>query len=278
MSIFNRKDKAASSGAYSDANDYAEIPIELIAPNPDQPRKSFDEASIRELAASIAQVGLIQPLVVRRRGNRFELIAGERRLRAAKLLGMRRIPCMIEARAEKDSALMAIIENLQRKDLHFFEEAECYAALISKHGLTQEELAQSLGKSQSFIANKLRLLRLDPAARRAIRDKGLSERHARALLALDDPGLRVTAAERIARGQLSVKESERLIEKLISEEPQRKAAAHKPRIIRVFKDYRLFINTINSACGQLRESGMNVRVESSEFENGVDIMIRVTQK
>ena len=256
----------------------AELPVDCIAPNPDQPRKSFDEDSIAELAASIARVGLIQPLVVRKKGGKYVLIAGERRLRAAKLLGLKTVNCVIDAKADEDSALIAIVENLQRKDLHFFEEAECYAALINKHGLTQEELARSVGKSQSFIANKLRLLKLSVPLREAVVASNISERHARSVLRLRDPDMIFEAISRIAKEDLSVAETERLVDKLLSEKkPGAVKVLRRPRIIRIFKDYRAFINSVNAACDLLRQSGLDVAVEQNDLENGVDIIIRVTQ-
>ena len=256
-----------------------EIPIELIHPNPNQPRKVFDEEKLMELAASIKEVGLIQPLVVRFMGGEYELISGERRLRAAGLLNMRTVRCIVTGNVnENDSALMAVIENLQREDLNFFEEAECYAQLIKKLGITQDVLADRLGKSQSFIANKLRLLKIEPELRSIILDARLSERHARSLLRLGDGEQRYTAAAAIISKSLSVKETERYIDGMLNKNAA-SGDKNKPkqRIIRIFRDYKLFINTVNTACEQLRESGLKVNVEQSDKENGVEILIKVTQ-
>ena len=255
----------------------ADIPVSLILPNPDQPRRSFDDESIAELAASIKQVGLIQPLVVRRSGDRYELVAGERRLRAVKLLGQSSVKCIVStAFDEEDSALMAIVENLQREDLHFFEEAECYASLLEKLRLTQDELAARIGKSQSFIANKLRILKLSPEVRAAIVGAKLSERHTRALLRLSSDAEREAVIERIVSRSLSVKETEKLVDGMV-ETAQNAGAKPRPKIMRIFRDYKLFINTVNSACDQLRESGLTVEVEQTDRDNGVDIVIRVSQ-
>lgn len=256
-----------------------DVPTCRILPNPDQPRKAFDDESISELAASIRQVGLIQPLIVRKSGESYILIAGERRLRAVRMLAWPTVQCIISSvSCEEDAALMAIVENLQREDLHFFEEAECYAALLEKLGVTQDELAVRLGKSQSFIANKLRILRLSPGLRTAVTEAGLTERHARALLRLNSDSEREKAIARIAAKSLSVKETEKLVDSML-EASERASIGAKPRpkIIRIFRDYKLFINTVNSACDQLRDSGLTVFVEQTDRENGVDITIRISQ-
>lgn len=256
-----------------------DVPTNRILPNPDQPRRSFDEESISELAASIRQVGLIQPLVVRRSGENYVLIAGERRLRAVKLLAWPTVQCIISpVSGEEDAAIMAIVENLQREDLHFFEEAECYSALLDKLDVTQDELAVRLGKSQSFIANKLRILRLSPDLREVVTDAGLSERHARALLRLDSDPERESALSKIVSKSLSVKETEKLVDSILEASDKNSSGAKpRPKIIRIFRDYKLFINTVNSACDQLRDSGLAVCVEQTDRENGVDIVIRISQ-
>ena len=193
-----------------------EIPVEKIVPNPNQPRVTFDDDTIAELAQSISQVGLIQPLVVRRSGSGYELVAGERRLRACKSLGMETVTCIVEdSMQEESSAMVALIENLQREDLHYMEEAQCYYALLNNYNLTQEELAKRLGRSQSSIANKLRLLRLSPDVVSAIRENGLSERHARAVLKLKDEEVQLAVIKRTAEKNLSVKDTERLVEKTL---------------------------------------------------------------
>ena len=257
-----------------------EVPVALIVPNPNQPRQTFDDAGIAELAASISQVGLIQPLVVRKAGETYELIAGERRLRAVRSLGYEKVQCIVDGGlGEEDSALMAIVENLQREDLHFFEEAESYAALLEKLHLTQEELALRIGKSQSFIANKLRMLRFSPRVREAVIENGLTERHARALLRLNSDEERERVIEKVALGSLSVKDTEKLVESMLNAafDGKQEGARPRPKIIRIFKDYKLFVNTVNTACEQLRESGLNVDVEQTEHDGGVDIVIKVSQ-
>lgn len=258
-----------------------EIPVASIHRSPYQPRVTFDEESIAELAQSIRQVGLIQPLVVRKAASGgYELVAGERRLRAVKSLGMEKVTCIVEQDVENESsAMMALIENLQREDLHYLEEAQCYSTLLSTYNLTQEELAQRLGKSQSSIANKLRLLRLPDEVKGAMADAHLTERHARALLKLKDEKTQLELVEKVAKKNLSVKETEKLVEKTLNRLYDEKAdgARPRPKILRIVKDYRLFMNTINAAVNTLRDAGMTVAVEQQDREDGVDIFIRVTR-
>ncbi|MDR0840177.1 MAG: ParB/RepB/Spo0J family partition protein [Christensenellaceae bacterium] len=258
-----------------------QIPIGTILPNPNQPRVTFDDAGIAELAQSIRQVGLIQPLVVRRiGGGGYELVAGERRLRACKSLGLREVSCIVQNEVQQEaSAMMALIENLQREDLYFLEEAQCYYALLTSFNLTQEELAQRLGKSQSSIANKLRVLRLSPSVKEAMQQASFTERHARALLKLSDEKQQLEVIRKASAKGLSVKDTEKLVEKTLDKLYDEKADGAKPRpmIIRMVKDYRLFMNTVNAAINQLREAGMRVEVEQDDTANGVDIRIHIAR-
>lgn len=258
-----------------------EVNVASIHPNPYQPRATFDEESIAELAQSIQQVGLLQPLLVRKVDDGYELVAGERRLRAVTSLGMEKVACIVQQDIEDESsAMMALIENLQREDLHYLEEAQCYQKLLETYGLTQEELANRLGKSQSSIANKLRLLKLSDEVKAAMTEKRLSERHARALLKLTDDKQRLDAVEKIAEKGLSVKETEQMVEKTLNKayDEKQDGAKPRPKLMRIVRDYRLFMNTINQAVNQLRESGMTVEVEQSDRPDGVDIKISVTRK
>lgn len=258
-----------------------EVNVASVHPNPYQPRATFDEESIAELAQSIQQVGLLQPLLVRKVDDGYELVAGERRLRAVTSLGMEKVACIVQQDIEDESsAVMALIENLQREDLHYLEEAQCYQKLLETYGLTQEELANRLGKSQSSIANKLRLLKLSDEVKAAMTEKRLSERHARALLKLTDDKQRLDAVERIAEKGLSVKETEQMVEKTLNKayDEKQDGAKPRPKLMRIVRDYRLFMNTINQAVNQLRESGMTVEVEQSDRADGVDIKISVTRK
>lgn len=223
---------------------------------------------------------MIQPLVVRKNGETYELIAGERRLRALRSLGAEKALCIVDNSAvDADSALMAVVENLQREDLNYFEEAECYKALLDELKLTQEELASRLGKSQSFIANKLRILKLSPEVREAVGLYGLSERHARAVLRLSDDADKLAIIKKAGEDGLSVKDTERLVEKKLNSlfDSKKDGAKPRPVIMRIVKDYRMFMNTVNSACEYLRSGGMNVDVSQSDRADGVDITIHVTQ-
>lgn len=257
-----------------------EVDINAIQPNPSQPRKTFDDESIAELAQSIRQVGLIQPLLIRRMENGYELVAGERRLRACKSIGLEKVTCIVQQEVyEEDSAMMALIENLQRENLHYLEEAECYQALLTTYNLKQEELAERLGKSQSAIANKLRVLKLTPNVKAAMTEARLTERHARALLRLKDEETQMELIGKIRDKGLSVKDTEKLVEKTLNRLYDQKADGARPRpmIIRMVKDYRLFMNSINTAVNQLRDAGLKVELEQADREDGVDIEIHVTR-
>lgn len=257
-----------------------EIQVSKIVPNPNQPRKTFDDESIAELAQSIRQVGLIQPLVVRRQGDVYELIAGERRLRAIKLLELERVTCIVQNDiVDESSAMMALIENLQRENLNFFEEAQCYSDLIGTYLLTQEALAEKLGKSQSSIANKLRVLKLSPAVKEAMTDAGLTERHARALLRIADENEQLAIIKEVKDKGMSVKETEQRVEKRLNKlyDERKDGAKPRPVMLRMIKDYRLFMNSINSAVEQLRYAGLIVDVRQADRDDGVDISISVTR-
>ena len=247
------------------------LPVESVHPNPYQPRKVFTDASIAELKQSIAQSGLIQPLVVRRTCGLYELIAGERRLRACKQLGMKEVPCIVQYAAEETSAILALTENLQREQLHYFEEAECYRLILLTYHLTQEQLSMRLGKSQAFLANKLRLLRLPQRVREALVEHALTERHARELMRLRDEELQLETVSRIAERSLSVKETERLVDRTI----ERVSPAPRPLLLRLIKDYRLFLNSVKSGAEQLRDAGMSVEIVQTDVDGGVDMLLKV---
>lgn len=253
----------------------AVIPISSIRPNPYQPRKTFSESALSELAASIKRYGLLQPINVRKTGdNSYELIAGERRLRASKLAGNKLIRAIITSgTVDQDSAMLALIENLQRENLHFFEEAEGYGNLIREHGLTQEELAQKLSKNQSTIANKLRILRLPFAIKELIIEGGLSERHARALLRLHNETAQRELCERIIKDGLSVKVTEELVEQKLSvlygEMPDDK------KIVRFRCNYSIYLNTLKKAVSKITESGVRTDFESDETDDMIEIKVRL---
>ena len=248
------------------------LPVEDIRPNPRQPRRVFDEQGLRELADSIRGYGVLQPLTVRRTANGYELVAGERRLRAAKLAGERQVPCLVARVGEEDSALLALIENLQRRDLDCWEEAEAIARLISAYHLTQEQAAEKLGRSQPAVANKLRLLRLSETVRQSLRQKGLSERHARALLRLSDEQVQLRALEEIARRGYNVERTEQYIESLLQES---RTTPPKGRSTYVIKDVRLFLNSVDRGLGIMRRAGVDACLGRQDTEEEILLTIRI---
>ncbi len=249
-------------------NKIVNIQIDKIIPSPYQPRKHFDKAALEELSSSIAQYGILQPINVRRLGSgNYELVAGERRLRASKLAELKEIPAIVLNMDDNNSAIVALIENLQREDLSFMEEAEAYFNLITEHGLTQEELAQKVGKNQSTVANKLRLLKLSPEVKKIIIDNSLSERHARSLLKLHDEQLQLQVLKRVCDEDLNVKKTEEIILKIIENASEQKAVSNKKQI-RVFRDVRIFINTLKQAVDMMKKSGVNAvttQVDKGEY-------------
>ncbi len=246
-----------------------------IRPNRTQPRRSFDEESLKSLSRSIVENGILQPLVVRRiNATEFELIAGERRLRAAIMAGMNKVPCVIHKCGDKDSALLALIENLQRTDLNMFEEARGIARLIRKYGLTQEQAAIKLGKKQSTVANKLRLLRLGFEEQEWILTAHLSERHARALLRINDESLRREVLSRIISDDMSVGEAEMLVTEALMKKPEPEPVRKQERKIAV-KDVRIFVNTINKAVDTMRLSGINAISRRSETEDYIEYTVKI---
>ncbi len=247
------------------------IPQGEILPNPNQPRKRFDYDELEGLAQSIRANGILQPLIVRALENgKYELVAGERRLRAARLTGLTKVPCVISDISETDSAIFAVLENLQRQDLDYFEEAEALATLVSDYHMGQDELCKKLGKAQSTISNKLRLLKLSEEMRYQISRSGLSERHARALLSLTDEVQRARALSIIIDRHLNVNESEQLISQMI-----RKNEAPKKQMLRGFKDIRIFINTLNNAVDNIRRAGIDADSVKTETEEYVEYIVRI---
>lgn len=258
----------------------ARIPIDSIRPNPYQPRRVFSQEALEELCASIKQYGLLQPISVRKSGNdTFELIAGERRLRASKMAGMKFIDAIIFSTYEQDSAVIAMMENLQRENLHYMEEAEGYQNLIRDHGLSQDELAKRLGKNQSTIANKMRILKLPMPVKRMLLQYGLTERHARALLRLHDEEAQIKVIQVIVAQNLNVKATEDLVERTISRMygiAEEEVSERKPsRISGFVRDTRLFVNSIRTVVQQMADAGLAPHFDAAEKESGVDIHIWV---
>lgn len=252
------------------------IPVDNIEPNPNQPREKFDEESINQLAKSIEESGLLQPISVRKTGEeRYELIAGERRLKACKALGKEEIAAVICEIGEYESAMLALIENIQRRQLNFFEEANAYRQLMDKFNLTQEQVAQKLGKAQSTVANKMRLNKLPQRIKEMILENNLSERHARALLKTDDEKLLEECVSAIVSRGLNVQQSESYIEKRINTEPQAQTTMFGGARIFVVKDFRIFVNSINRAVEVMRGSGISADSYQTEHDEYIEYVVRV---
>ena len=246
------------------------VPQESILPNPNQPRQRFDYDELEGLAQSIRQNGILQPITVRPAADgKFELIAGERRLRAARLVGVTKIPAIVVDIDQKKSAVFSLLENLQRQDLDFFEEAEAIDRLLTDYGMSQEEVGKKLGKAQSTLSNKLRLLRLPEEMRYQISRAGLSERHARALLTLDNDTLRQRALGIIIDRRLTVSESERLIEQMRSKSDRSRCN------YRGIRDVRVFINTLNHAVDAIRRAGVDADAAKSETPEYIEYVVRI---
>ena len=250
------------------------LSVDKIHPNPAQPRRYFDDESLVELSRSILRYGIIQPLTVRHGAQGYELIAGERRLRAARLAGLREVPCLLARADEEDSPLLALIENLQRRDLHWYDEAVAIARLISSYGLSQEQAAEKLGKSQSAVANKLRLLRLSPECVALLREHELSERHARALLRLTDDEARYAAAREIVERGYNVAQTEAYIDALL----RAQAVAPQRQPTYVIKDVRIFLNSIRRQLGIMQRAGVDAAVEREETDDEIRMTIRIPRR
>ncbi|EFV01113.1 ParB-like protein [Pseudoramibacter alactolyticus ATCC 23263] len=256
------------------------IPMEQIIPNPNQPRKTFKDESLTELAESIRTFGVIQPIQVRKVDNElYELVSGERRLRASKLAGMQEIPAMEVTISDKDSAVIAIIENVQREDLSFFEEAESYRQLIKYYDMTQEQVAALIGKSQSFVANKIRLLKLDDQVIQAVKTNQLSERHARALLKIPDEAIQREVIEQIHKQDLNVKKTEALVEKVREEvminNYDEKITPGKKARVKSFINAQIYINTIKSAFKVVKENKRSAKYKETEKDDRIVITITI---
>lgn len=249
-----------------------EIPVDLIETNPRQPRKVFSNEGLIELSESIKRYGVIQPITVRKNKNKYELIAGERRLRACKLAGLKTIRSMVIEANNCDSAALALIENLQRENLNFLDEADAYSNLIIDFGLTQEEVAARMGKTQATIANKLRILRLEPSVKKIIRENKLTERHARALLKLPEVETQLKVLETVCAKELNVKQTEELIESYL--QPKKKSEpTKKPK--RLFRDVRIFVNTIKQAVDIMKQSGIHADMEKVENDDYIEYVVRI---
>ena len=251
------------------------IPLERIVPNPHQPRRDFDPEGLSELADSIRQYGVLQPATVRTRGRDYELVAGERRLRAARIAGLREVPCLVAQVGEEDSALLALMENLQRRDLDCWEEAQAIARLISRYGLSQEEAARRLGRAQPTVANKLRLLRLPEDVRALLRENGLTERHARALLRLQDPEVQRRAAGDMVRRGMNVAQAEAYVEKLLQ---SAQVTPPRGRSTYIIKDVRLFLNSVDRGLHLMRQAGVDAGWNRQDTDREILLTIRIPKR
>lgn len=253
-------------------NKVLEVAVEDILPNPYQPRSDFEQSDISSLAESISQNGILQPLTVRRIGDKFELIAGERRLRAAKSCEMEFVPCIVYDISQRESAILALVENIQRQDLSFFDEAAAIEKLITHYGMTQEDAAAKLGRAQSTVANKLRLLRLTDKERELIIKYGLTERHGRALLRLGSAEDRLFILGKIIKSNLNVERSEKLIDEFIGS--QRDKVSYKKRSI-VFQNVKMFVNTINKAVETMQAAGISADSRKIQNEDYIEYRVRI---
>jgi ParB family chromosome partitioning protein len=250
------------------------ISISNIRPNPYQPRRVFDKLMLDELANSIKEFGIMQPISVRRINDEYyELIAGERRLRASKLAGLTEIPAIVIDVNDKDSAVIALVENLQRENLNYIEEAEGYYNLINDYDLTQDEVAKQVGKSQSTIANKLRLLKLSNNVKKVLLDNNLSERHARALLKLPSEELQLNILNKVVEQSLNVKKTEELIERTLNRLIEQVNKQDKAKVKRYLKDIRIFTNTIKQAVDMMESSGIEIDYKVKEVDDSYEINI-----
>ena len=251
------------------------IDISLISPNPYQPRRVFERVHLEELAQSIKELCVLQPIIVRKVGTGYELVAGERRLRACQMLDLKTIPAIIRNLSDKEIAEIAIIENLQREDLNYFEEAEGYARLIKEFGLTQEEIAKRVGKSQSTIANKLRLLNISPAVRGQISVDVITERHARALLKLASEEQQLEVLDKIYTNNLNVRQTDDLVENYLIKTEKEKSEKIKRKMTKVFKDMRIFLNTIRGAVKTIQDAGLPADISENESDDYYEVVIRL---
>lgn len=254
------------------------LPLNSIKPNPYQPRKNFNRKALEELSQSIKTYGLIQPISVRKLCDEsYELIAGERRLRASEIAELSEIPAIVVDYKDKDSAILALIENLQREDLNFIEEAEGYFNLINDHGFTQQELAEKLAKNQSTIANKLRILRLPDDIKKSLIENKLTERHARALLRLPDEDLQRKVLEKVVKNDLNVKKTEKLIEDIL-DDLTKVEEKEKKQNIKSLINFRIYLNTIKNAYTAIKDSGVDAKYTEKDMGDYVEVVVKIPKK
>lgn len=248
---------------------YCFLDINDIVANKEQPRTHFEDEKIQELSDSIKQNGLLQPIVVREYEGKYQIVVGERRYRACKLAGMTEIPCIIQELDDNQTANAALVENIQRENLSAIEEALAYQQILDSQGLTQAQLAEKVGKKQSTVANKLRLLKLPITVQESVKKKEITERHARALLKLEDTTLQNNMLKQILKDHLTVDETEKRISKMLA--PKKK----KPRVIRFSKSVKIALNTINQAVKMVSQAGTDVQEDIDETDDEIIITLKV---
>lgn len=254
------------------------IPIDSIKPNPYQPRKNFNKQSLEELSQSIKTYGLIQPISVRQLCEEsYELVAGERRLRASEIAELDEIPAIIVDYKDQDSAMIALIENLQREDLNFVEEAEGYYNLIKDHGFTQQELAEKLGKSQSTIANKLRILKLSDDIKKSLIDNNLTERHARALLKVPDDDIKREVLNKVIKEDLTVKKTEKLIEDIL-DDLTREEKSEPSQNIKGLINFKIYLNTLKNAYNAIKETGIEAKYKEKDMGDHIEVIVQIPKR
>lgn len=254
-----------------------EIPVDKIIPNPYQPRKVFSINALEELSKSIKEYGVLQPVTVRQKEDGYELVAGERRLRAAKLAELKTIPAIINNMSDQYSAVLALLENLQREDLNFIEESLGYENLIKEHNFTQQQLAEKLGKNQSTIANKLRILKLPDAVKQYLVENSLTERHARALLKLPNEELMMEIVKKVVKQELTVKKTEKLINETLEalkaeDEPEKKQS------IKCSVGIRIYLNTLKQAYDAIKNTGIEAKYNEIDKGDYMEVVVKIPKK
>ncbi|WP_422446261.1 nucleoid occlusion protein [Thermoanaerobacterium sp. DL9XJH110] len=254
------------------------IPVDAIKPNPYQPRKEFADEAMDELTNSIKVYGVLQPIVVRKSGKGYELIAGERRWRACQRAGLKEIPAIIKEAKDSETAIMALIENLQRENLSFLEEAEGYRQLMQEYGMTQEQLALKLGKSQSTIANKMRILKMQPGILKIISQEKLTERHARCLLKLPDEKLQMEVLKQVIEKGLNVRQTEDLVEKTL-EKIQKPSGNRKKKSFKMaIKDVRIFVNSVKKLVKSIKETGLDAGYKEIDKGDFIELVVQIPKR
>ncbi len=251
------------------------IPLSNIKPNPYQPRRDFNKKALEELCQSIKSYGVIQPISIREiKPDSYELIAGERRLRASRMAKLEKIPAIIVEYRDKESAIIALMENLQREDLNFIEEAEGYNNLILDHGFTQQEIAEKMGKSQSTIANKIRLLKLPDDVKRSLLENDLTERHGRALLKLSDDDLKNKILAKVIKDELNVSRTEALVDGILEDLTKIEEKQSKQNIKNLI-NIRIYINTIKKAFSAIKETGVDAEYKEVDKGDYVEVSVKI---